>query len=132
MNIGRRIQKLREDADMTQKDLAEKINTSYSVMNRIESGERPLRGDEIYKIADVFNVSADYLLGRENIDSQIDYVNSIEIEDPESALAFILQQPNFMAYGGYDLDSMSEDEILELANDMLFAMKLSLEKKRKK
>lgn len=67
MNIGKIIQSLREEKDLNQKELADKINISYSVMNRIESGERPARDEEIRKIADVLEVSTDYLLGRTNI-----------------------------------------------------------------
>lgn len=54
---------LREKLEMTQKDLAKAVDINASVMNRIESGERPLRDDEIFKIAKFFNVSIDYLLG---------------------------------------------------------------------
>lgn len=64
MEIGKRIQELREKFDMNQKELADKVGLNYSVMNRIESGKRPIRDDELIKIADVFNVTTDYLLGR--------------------------------------------------------------------
>lgn len=53
-------------------------------------------------------------------------------QDAEHALKFILSQPVLAAYGGYDLNSMSDEAIMEIANDMLFAMKLSLEKLKKK
>jgi transcriptional regulator with XRE-family HTH domain len=55
-----------------------------------------------------------------------------DFEEPDQALKFILTQPMFAAYGGYDLENMSDEEIIEIANDMLFAMRLSLEKLRKK
>lgn len=56
----------------------------------------------------------------------------MQFTDPQQALHFILKQPSFMAYGGYSLDKMSDEEILEIANDMLFALKLSLQKLKKK
>ena len=49
---------------MTQKELADKIKLNKSVMNRIESGERPIRETELSSIADALEVSTDYLLGR--------------------------------------------------------------------
>jgi transcriptional regulator with XRE-family HTH domain len=52
--------------------------------------------------------------------------------DPKDAVKFILSQPSFMAYGGYDLDEMSDEEILEIANDMVFAIKISLERMKNK
>lgn len=54
---------LREKLEMTQRELAKAVGINTSVMNRMESGERPLRDDEILKIAKFFNVSIDYLLG---------------------------------------------------------------------
>ena len=47
MNIGARIKYLREKNDMSQKQLSEKAKINTSVMNRIESGERPIRDDEL-------------------------------------------------------------------------------------
>ena len=64
MSIGIRIKNLRDKNNLTQRELADKIHISYSVMNRIESGERPARDEEIRKIADVLGTTTDYLLGR--------------------------------------------------------------------
>lgn len=64
LNIGVRITELRESKNMTQKELADKIKINKSVMNRIESGERPIRETELSLIADALEVSTDYLLGR--------------------------------------------------------------------
>lgn len=60
----------------------------------------------------------------------IDHID--DFEDAEHALKFILSQPVLAAYGGYDLKNMSDEEIIEIANDMLFAMRLSLEKLKRK
>ena len=67
VSIGERIEYLRDINNMTQKELANKIDISFSVMRRIESGDRPIRDDEIRDIARVFNVSSDYLLGLSNV-----------------------------------------------------------------
>jgi transcriptional regulator with XRE-family HTH domain len=64
LDIGERITELRENKNMTQKELADKIKLNKSVMNRIESGERPIRETELSSIADALEVSTDYLLGR--------------------------------------------------------------------
>lgn len=66
MFLGQRIVSLREEHDLTQKELAEKLDFNRSVLNRIEQGIRPCRDDELKKIANFFDVSADYLLGRES------------------------------------------------------------------
>lgn len=59
-----RIAELRSRENLTQKDFAKKINMNYSVISRIETGERPIRDDELINIANFFNVTTDYLLGR--------------------------------------------------------------------
>lgn len=64
MSIGRTIVRLREEVDMTQKELAKRLRINAAVMNRIELGSRPLRDEEIAKLAEIFDVSTDYLLGR--------------------------------------------------------------------
>lgn len=66
MNIGGRIKYLREQIDMSQKQLSERANINTSVMNRIESGERPVRDEELITFSKIFNVSTDYLLGLTN------------------------------------------------------------------
>ena len=65
MSVSSNIVKLREQQGLNQKELAESLNMNRSVLNRIENGTRPVRDDELKVIADYFNVSADYLLGRD-------------------------------------------------------------------
>ena len=65
MSVASNIVQLREGRGLNQKELAESLNMNRSVLNRIENGTRPVRDDELKIIADFFNVSADYLLGRE-------------------------------------------------------------------
>ncbi|MDU1028967.1 MAG: helix-turn-helix transcriptional regulator [Clostridiales bacterium] len=66
MSINTIVTRLREEMDMTQKELAKRLQIDTAVMNRIELGTRPLRDDEITKLAEIFGVSTDYLLGRTN------------------------------------------------------------------
>lgn len=64
MDIGKRIISLREAKGWNQRELANRVNLNFSVMNRIESGERPIKDHELAKLSDVLEVSSDYLLGR--------------------------------------------------------------------
>ena len=61
---GEMIVNLREVKGISQTELAEAIKINRSVLNRIELGTRPLREDELQKIADYFKVSTDFLLDR--------------------------------------------------------------------
>ena len=67
MTTGERIARLRESRDVLQKELAKAIDVDPVVLNRIEKGKRSARGEEIKAIADYFNVTTDYLLGRETL-----------------------------------------------------------------
>ena len=64
MTTGKLISDIRESNGVLQKELARAINVDPVVLNRIEKDKRPARGDEIKAIADYFDVTADYLLGR--------------------------------------------------------------------
>ncbi len=72
MKPGAIIKKLREDNKLSQAELADNIGINNSVLSRIESGDRQLRDDELIKIADFFNVSTDYLLGRTTVRNDIE------------------------------------------------------------
>lgn len=63
MRVGQRIANLRKERNVQQKELAGAIGMNRIVLNRIELGKRPVRDDEIIKIADYFDVTCDYLLG---------------------------------------------------------------------
>ncbi|MEQ6377419.1 helix-turn-helix transcriptional regulator [Bacillaceae bacterium S4-13-56] len=47
-----------------QRELPKRVDLNPSVMNRLESGERPIKDYELGKIATVLDVTTDYLLGR--------------------------------------------------------------------
>ena len=59
-----RIRDLREDHDKTQQEIASYLGMQRSVYRRYESGERETPAWVIVALADLYQVSADYLLGR--------------------------------------------------------------------
>lgn len=61
-----RLKELRKEKNITQIKLAMELNMSQNTISRYETGERQAGYDELIKIADYFNVSIDYLLGRSN------------------------------------------------------------------
>lgn len=70
MTFGMRLRELREDNDMTQKQLASIIGVSPRMVSFYENGEHFPRDESIIlKLADHFGVSTDYLLGYSNIRS---------------------------------------------------------------
>lgn len=58
-----RIRNLREDADLTQAQMGEKINVSQRTYAYYESGERMVPPQVLAALAQYHRVSVDYLLG---------------------------------------------------------------------
>ena len=65
VNFGKTLRKLRVQSEMSQKDLAEKLGVTKSIISYYELSERMPSPDTLIKLADIFHVSTDYLLGRE-------------------------------------------------------------------
>lgn len=62
-----RIKDLRQDRDLTQKDVANFLNVNQRTYSRYELGQHEMTIETICKLADYYNVSVDYLLKRTNI-----------------------------------------------------------------
>jgi transcriptional regulator with XRE-family HTH domain len=59
---------LREDRDLTQREVAEVINKSQQGYSHIEEGRAELKIDDLIKLCKFYGVSADYFIGmKENI-----------------------------------------------------------------
>jgi len=64
MNYRERMRELREDKDLTQVQIAKIINKSQQGYNHIETGRAELKIEDLIKLCDFYNVSADYFIGR--------------------------------------------------------------------
>lgn len=58
-----RIRDLREDADLTQKEIAEYLMCDQSLYSKYERSERALPLDTAIKLAQFYHTSVDYLVG---------------------------------------------------------------------
>ena len=56
------IRDLREDSDITQKQMAEMLNCSQQVYSNYELGQRDIPTDILIKLSSLYNVSTDYIL----------------------------------------------------------------------
>lgn len=64
MKQYRRIRDLREDADLTQVQVGNAINVPQRTYAYYESGQRMIPPHVLCALADFYNVSVDYILGR--------------------------------------------------------------------
>ena len=59
-----RIRDLREDWDLTQKQIAQILGMSQTGYSKYETGENDIPTQILIKLADFYGTSTDYLLGR--------------------------------------------------------------------
>lgn len=61
-----RLRDLREDAELSQKQVAEILHIQQTVYSRYERGYQTIPVEHLLVLADYYHVSVDYLLGRTN------------------------------------------------------------------
>lgn len=59
-----RLRDLREDSDLTQKQIADFLHIKQNTYCQYESGRRQIPLEMLIKLADYYNVTLDYLVGR--------------------------------------------------------------------
>ncbi len=73
-----RIKDLREDKDLTQKDICQILKMKQPQYSRYERGERDLPLDILVMLSKFYNVSCDYILGLTNDKRGIGYSEPTE------------------------------------------------------
>lgn len=86
MNFGQRLKLLREQNKMYQSELASKLNLAPSTISMYERGDRDPDTSTLFKIAQIFNVTTDYLLGITDTKSPINEINK-KIKDNDLYIA---------------------------------------------
>lgn len=66
MDYRARLRNVREDRDLTQADVGKVLNKSQQGYNHIEAGRAELKIDDLVKLCQFYNLSADYLIGLVN------------------------------------------------------------------
>ncbi len=61
-----RLKDIREDRDIKQKELADYLHIKQNTYSQYENEQRGMPIDILIRLADYFNTSTDYILGRTN------------------------------------------------------------------
>lgn len=69
--IGERLKQLRKEHKLTQTDLGNKINVTKVSISGYENGNRSPDTETLTRLADYFDVSTDYLLGRSDVRTMV-------------------------------------------------------------
>ena len=78
------LKKLREDASISQKALADAIGVSQQSVNKYENHNIEPDIETLIRIADFFETSVDYLIGHTSVRRKIEEVHTFELNDRES------------------------------------------------
>ena len=69
--LSERLQKLRSKNGLSQKQVADRIGVSPSIVSGYETGERTPSTDVLLSLSYLYNCSTDYLLGRQSIEPDV-------------------------------------------------------------
>ena len=82
MEIAKTLKRLRLETGKTQKEIAYSLGVSVSTVGMYETGERIPPADKIIKLAELYDVSTDYILGRNEVmSSQIENKENHNIDE---------------------------------------------------
>ena len=84
-----RLRDLREDKDLRQVDVSNATGIDQRTLSNYETGKTNPDSFAIIKLCDFYNVSADYLLGRESNTSTTDEIIS-RLEKIQEEISFIM------------------------------------------
>lgn len=121
-----RLKELRTKKNLLQKDIADVLKISTSAYGFYEQGKRQPDYETLKKLADYFNVSIDYLLGKsdkkETIENSMPEIPE-HFTNPDEAREYVNKHKIFGA-NGFRPERMCDEEILEFANALLEQMEL--------
>ncbi|MCT3586966.1 XRE family transcriptional regulator [Levilactobacillus brevis] len=105
MGLGSRIRELRKDKKLTQEQLGKVLNVSKASISGYENETREPDSKSLVKIAEYFDVSLDYLLGKNQTPK---WANKKDTNDLEK---FLNDNEGSMTYGGEDLTNEQKEQV---------------------
>ncbi len=123
MTVGERIKKRRKEMGISSQVLAKKLEVSPSTLYRYEtSGIEKIPMHIMETLCRELSTPPAQLMGNDPGSNEAALPASFS--SPTEAMEFIIRMPMLASYGGYDPESMSEEEIVSFANDILEQLKL--------
>ena len=102
-----RLKELREQREESQEDIGKLIGTSGQAVGQYELEKRGLSQDKMIILAEHFNCSVDYLIGKS------------DIRNPEE-----IKSIKHANNGGLNTDGLDEDDMLELQRQIDYIKKM--------
>ena len=124
MTIGERIKTIRKSKKISVDTIANQLGISKTTIYRYEDStieKIPLQ--VIEKLSEILGVSLAELTGN-GPDKKETSELPVAFDNAQDAMEFIIKTPTLAAFGGYDPESMSDETIVEFANEILQQLKL--------
>lgn len=119
------VEKYMRKNNLTMKELGEKVGKTESAVSYWISGKSLPRMGTVQQLADLFSITTDEMVYGDNSQDVKDFSTI------EEAMQYILRMPVVSAYGGYDLEKMSDEEIIQFANKLTGVFKMLAEEYKK-
>lgn len=123
MTIGKRIKNIRKEKNISVEYLARELGISKTTIYRYEDSTIEKIPVNIFdQLCILLGVTPAELMGN-NISNDNPELPT-EFKNPQEAMEFILKTPTLAAYGGYDPTTMTDETIVDFANEILQQLKL--------
>lgn len=124
MTIGERIKNIRKSKKISVDYLAKELGVSKTTIYRYEDATIEKIPVSIFdRLCILLDVTPAELMGNQSITSDKLELPA-EFRNAREAMEFILKTPTLAAYGGYDPSRMSDETIVDFANEILRQLKL--------
>lgn len=94
--MGHRIMVRRKALRMTQEELAEKIDVSTQMISNLELGKKAIRPENLTKVCEVLELSADFILTGLNTKTAVDLVADKLIQLTDEELRIVGDMVDYM------------------------------------
>ena len=123
MTIGERIKETRKVKKISVDYLAKELGVSKTTLYRYEdSSIEKIPVNTFDQLCVLLDVTPAELMGNSPTTPQPELPS--EFRNAQDAMEFILKTPTLAAFGGYDPNSMSDETIVDFANEILQQLKL--------
>jgi transcriptional regulator with XRE-family HTH domain len=121
--LHKRLQTLRKQKGLSQKDMADKLHKSPSAYSRMESGDSKITLDELPTIAEIFGCSVNDLLQELTIQQNNEHVYVQHVQAQNNGSGEIVKQVEVLVKQVIDHQTKSEERMQTFMKTILEALK---------
>lgn len=122
MKLGERIKQRRKEKGISAEKMAKQLGVSISTVYRYENSSIEKIPVHIFEeMCHILDTTTMEMMGNIMTDTKELPTN---FKNAQEAMEFILKMPTLSAFGGYHPENMSEETIVEFANEILQQLKL--------